>query len=115
MLQSPTPARESTTWMHVPSQPLMRSLLSQSLTPTTPRRYRRFFRVRVSDESLHRTESPSLLRISYCLLKPTLSAIDASHPKRERGNVNAEDWCNCTIFLHEPECIFPAKIAAQST
>jgi hypothetical protein len=30
MLQPPTPAREPTAWMHVPSQPLMRSLLSQS-------------------------------------------------------------------------------------
>ena len=55
MLQPPTPAREPTTWMHVPSQPLMRSLLSQSLTPTSPRRARRFFRVRAPDESLHRT------------------------------------------------------------
>src|SRR5215467_961188 len=93
MLQPLPPARELAMWMHVPSQPLMRSLLSQSLTPTIPRRYRRFFRVRVSDELLHRTESPSLLRTGNDLLKPTLSAIDASHPKRERRNVNAEDWC----------------------
>src|SRR5215472_9062968 len=61
--------------------------------PNVSSQRRRFFRVRVSDESLHRTESPSLLRTSYGLLKPTLSAIDASHPKRERGIVNAEDWC----------------------
>jgi len=31
--------------MHVPSQPLMRSLLSQFQTPTGPRRLGRFFRV----------------------------------------------------------------------
>jgi hypothetical protein len=31
--------------MHVPSQPLMRSLLSQFQTPTAPRRVSRFFRV----------------------------------------------------------------------
>ena len=61
--------------------PLMRSLLSQSLTPTAPRRVRRFFRVRASNESLHWTESPSLLQISYGLLKPTFSAINASDRK----------------------------------
>ena len=100
--------------MHVPSQPLMRSLLSQSQTPTLPRRNRRFFRVRVSSESLHRTESPSLLRTSYGLLKPTLSAIDASHPKRERRNVNAQDWCNGNIFLASAKLPKTAKIAAES-
>src|SRR5712692_11494162 len=31
--------------MHVPSRPLMRSLLSQFQTPTAPRRVSRFFRV----------------------------------------------------------------------
>jgi len=31
--------------MHVPSQPLMRPLLSQFQTPTAPRRVSRFFRV----------------------------------------------------------------------
>jgi hypothetical protein len=111
MLQSSAPARELTTRMHVPSQPLMRSLLSQSLTPTAPRRVRRFFRVRASCESLHWTESPSLLRTGYCLLKPTLSAIDASNPKREGEKVNAEDWCKRRYFLQAPICAIPAKIA----
>ena len=115
MLQSSTLARESTTRMHVPPQPLMRSLLSQSLTPTPPRRVRRFFRVRVSCESLHRTESPSLLRTGYCLLKPTLSAIDASNPKREGEKVNAEDWCKRRYFLQAPTCAIPAKIAVKSS
>src|SRR5579871_712870 len=45
MLQPPTPAREPTAWRHAPSQPLMRSLLSQIQTPTAPRRTSRFFRV----------------------------------------------------------------------
>ena len=45
MLQPRTPARESTARMHVPSQPLMRSPLSQFQTPTAPRRVSRFFRV----------------------------------------------------------------------
>ena len=45
MLQPSAPAREPTAWMHAPSQPLMRSLLSQFQTPTAPRRTSRFFRV----------------------------------------------------------------------
>jgi hypothetical protein len=44
-LQPSAPAREPTAWMHAPSQPLMRSLLSQFQTPTAPRRTSRFFRV----------------------------------------------------------------------
>jgi hypothetical protein len=46
-LQPPAPAREPTAWMHAPSQPLMRSPLSQFQTPTAPRRISRFFRVRL--------------------------------------------------------------------
>src|ERR1700756_3044602 len=38
-------AREPTAWIHAPSQPLMRSPLSQFQTPTPPRRVSRFFRV----------------------------------------------------------------------
>jgi hypothetical protein len=38
-------AREPTAWIHAPSQPLMRSLLSQFQTPTAPRRTSRFFLV----------------------------------------------------------------------
>jgi len=45
MLQPPAPAREPIAWRHVPSQPLMRSPLSQFQTPTAPRRNSRFFRV----------------------------------------------------------------------
>src|SRR5689334_10921867 len=36
--------------MHVPSRPLMRSLLSQFQTPTIPRRISRFFRVWLPSE-----------------------------------------------------------------
>jgi hypothetical protein len=39
------PAREPVAWIHAPSQPLMRSLLSQFQTPAPPRRVSRFFRV----------------------------------------------------------------------
>jgi hypothetical protein len=45
MFQLSAPARERTAWIHVPSQPLMRSPLSRSQTPAPPRRVSRFFRV----------------------------------------------------------------------
>jgi hypothetical protein len=93
MLQPPTPARELTAWMHVPPQPLMRSLLSQSLTPTSPSQNQSVF----SGPGALRIASPdgslSLLRTGDCLLKPTLSAVDARNPNVRRVNVNAEDWC----------------------
>jgi len=52
MLQPPAPARKPIAWIHAPSQPLMRSLLSQFQTPTAPRRVSRFFRVWVLSELL---------------------------------------------------------------
>jgi hypothetical protein len=61
MLQPPTPARESAAWTHVPSQPPVRSLLSQFRTPTVISQRRRFFRVRPSCGSPRWTASPSLL------------------------------------------------------
>jgi hypothetical protein len=45
MLQPATPAREYPAWMHVPSQPLMRSLLSQFQIPADTSQCSRFFRV----------------------------------------------------------------------
>jgi hypothetical protein len=45
MFQPSAPAREPIAWIHVPSQPLMRSPLSRSQTPAPPRRVSRFFRV----------------------------------------------------------------------
>jgi hypothetical protein len=70
--------------------------------PNASSQNRRFFQVWVSNESLHRTQSPSLLRISYMLLMPTLSAIDASHPNRQWRIVNAEDWCKSQKFFRQP-------------
>ncbi|HEY6253802.1 MAG TPA: hypothetical protein VI685_27920, partial [Candidatus Angelobacter sp.] len=52
------------------------------------------------------------LRISYGLLRPTLSAIDASDRKWKRGKVNAEDWCNHNIFSAQSAVRIPAEIAA---
>ena len=43
MFQPSAPAREPTAWIHVPSQPLMRSPLSRSQTPASPRRVKPVF------------------------------------------------------------------------
>ncbi len=45
MLQPPTPARELVAWTHVPSQPLIRSQLSQFQTSADISQRRRFFQV----------------------------------------------------------------------
>jgi hypothetical protein len=45
MLQPPTPARELVAWTHVPSQPLIRSPLSQFQTSADISQRRRFFQV----------------------------------------------------------------------
>ena len=78
MLQPPTPARESTAWMHVPSQPPVRSPLSQFRTPTVISQRRRFFRVRPSCRSPRWTGSPSLLwsaTLSCQPFRPSTKAI----------------------------------------
>ena len=62
MLHPPTPAREPTTWTHVPSQPLMRSLLSQFQTQTVVSQRRRFFRVWRFNWSPRRTHHPAYFR-----------------------------------------------------
>jgi len=54
-----TLAREPTAWMRVPSQPLMRSPLLRSQTPTAPRRVSRFFRVWWLNELPHRADHPA--------------------------------------------------------
>ena len=76
MFQPPTPARESTAWIHAPSQPLMQSPLSRSQTPAAPRRACRFFRVWACSRLPCQTGSPSLLRTSEPFRTPTLSAVD---------------------------------------
>src|SRR5438270_10968752 len=94
--------------MHVPSQPLMRSLLSQSLTPTG------------SSQSLSDFSGPGMPRIASLHLitqstsdQPlfyfwlTLSTVDVSNPILRAGNVNAREWCNRGI------CLEPSRCAAQ--
>src|ERR1700739_3070145 len=82
MLQPPAPAREPTAWMHVPSQPLMRSPLSQFQTPAAPRKSQSVFSGLVAHPVTPLSGSPSLLRIGNVLFSPTLSAIDGCHPKQ---------------------------------
>ena len=72
--------------------PLMRSLLSQFRTPTTPRRAVGFFR---SGRPAGRpawliTQSFGLARF----IVPTLSTVDEIDINRELENVNANYWCN---------------------
>ena len=62
MFQPSAPAREPTAWIHVPSQPLMRSPLSRSQTPAPPRRVSRFFRVWSPVQVALMSRSLSLLR-----------------------------------------------------
>jgi len=81
MLQPSTPAREPTAWMHVPSQPLMRSLLSQIQTPTAPRRTSRFFRVWLLVRSPCRADHSAYFGVAR-FISPILSAVDASQIKQ---------------------------------
>jgi hypothetical protein len=53
MLQLPTPERELPAWTHVPSQPLIRSPLSQFQTSADISQRRRFFQVWRFRESPH--------------------------------------------------------------
>jgi hypothetical protein len=75
--------------------PLMRSLLSQSQTPTAPRRAVGFFR------SGHPAGCPAwLITQSFGLARfivPTLSTVDANNLNRELKNVNANYWCNSLL------------------
>ncbi len=81
MLQPSAPAREPTAWMHAPSQPLMRSLLSQFQTPTAPRRTSRFFRVWLLVRSPCRADHSAYFGVARFIL-PILSAVDASQIKQ---------------------------------
>jgi hypothetical protein len=97
MLQPPTPARESAAWTHVPSQPPVRSLLSQFRTPTVISQRRRFFRVRPSCGSPRWTGSPSLLwpaTFSCQPFRPSTNAILIHRGQLSTPKVGAK----CTLF-----------------
>src|SRR5579859_2811047 len=72
--------------------PLMRSLLSQSQTPTDPRRSVGFFR------SGYLAGRPARLITQstsdwLSIIVPTLSTVDASYLNRGFIKVNAKFWC----------------------
>ncbi len=81
MLQPFAPAREPIAWIHVPSQPLMRSPLSQFQTPTAPRRISRFFRVWLLFRSPCRADHSAYFGLAS-FISPILSAVDASKTKQ---------------------------------
>src|SRR2546426_7564920 len=67
--------------MHAPSQPLMRSLLSQFQTPTAPRRVRRFFRVWSLFRLPCRTDHPAYFGLTKFSFESNLSAVDGRQVK----------------------------------
>src|ERR1700757_3077157 len=73
-------AREPTAWMHAPSQPLMRSPLSQFQTPTAPRRNSRFFRVRLLVRLPCRADHSAYFGLAR-FISPFFSAVDADQAK----------------------------------
>ena len=81
MLQQPAPAREPTTWMHAPSQPLMRSPLSRFQTPTAPRRNSRFFQVWLPFRSPWRADHSAYFGLAR-FISPILSAVDVRQAKQ---------------------------------
>jgi len=72
--------------------PLMRSLLSQFQTPTTPRRAVGFFRSgRPAGRPAWLITQSTLDRLS--IIVPTLSTVDACKVNRAFTKVNAKFWC----------------------
>ena len=69
MLQPPTPAREPTAWMHVPSQPLMRSPLSRIPDPNCSSQKQSVFSGPVALQVALKSRSLSLLRTDKFLFR----------------------------------------------
>jgi hypothetical protein len=82
-----------TTWTHVPSQPSMRSLLSQFQTPTEPRRTVGFFGSGRSCGSPHLSGSLSLHRTGQLCFdqpfRPSTVAILSQNTKMSTPNIGA--------------------------
>jgi len=83
MFQPSAPAREPTAWIHVPSQPLMRSPLSRCQTPAPPRRVSRFFRVWLPIRSPCRADHSAYFGLAR-FISPILSAVDGRQTKQLR-------------------------------
>src|SRR5579871_1646817 len=80
--------------------PLMRSLLSQFRTPTTPRRAVGFFRSgRLAGCPARLITQSTLDWLS--IIVPTLSTVDASKVTRVMKKVNANYWCNGEVLSCE--------------
>ena len=117
MLQPSAPAREPTAWMHAPSQPLMRSLLSQFQTPTAPRRTSRFFRVWLLVRSPCRADHSAYFGVARFIL-PILSAVDASQTKQslhrcQRNSQHENEISVHGIVENVDGSIFPAFSSPQ--
>jgi hypothetical protein len=98
-LQPSAPAREPTAWMHAPSQPLMRSLLSQFQTPTAPRRSSRFFRVWSLVRSPCRADHSAYFGVTR-FISPILSAVDASQTKQSLHRCQRNSQRENEISVH---------------
>src|SRR5439155_2073199 len=85
--------------MHVPSQPLMRSLLSQFQTPTAPRRTSRFFRVWLPFRLPCRANHPAYLGLAS-FISPILSAVDVSKTKQLLHRCQRNSQCNHEISVN---------------
>ena len=98
-LQPSTPAREPTAWTHAPSQPLMRSPLSQFQTPTAPRRVSRFFRVWLPYRSPRRADHSAYFGLAR-FISPILSAVDGNQTKQLRYLCQRKIWQENEISVH---------------
>ena len=111
MLQPSAPAREPTAWMHAPSQPLMRSLLSQIQTPTAPRRTSRFFRVWLLVRSPCRADHSAYFGVAR-FISPILSAVDASQTKQSlhrcQRNSQRENEISVYGIVENVDCQSPS-------
>jgi hypothetical protein len=100
MLQPSAPAREPTARMHVPSQPLMRSPLSQFQTPTAPRRVSRVFRVWLPFRSPCRVDHSAYFESSN-LFRQFFSAVDAIQTKQALHRCQRESHPGSEIYVHK--------------
>ncbi len=94
MLQPPPPAWEPTTRIHAPSQPLMQSPLSRNQTPATPRRARRFFRVRPPTGSPRLADHPAYFGSANLLNCQPFRPSTKVRLRLDEFLVNARYWCS---------------------
>ena len=108
-LQPSTPAREPTAWMHAPSQPLMRSLLSQFQTPTAPRRTSRFFRVWLLVRSPCRADHSAYFGLAKFYLGQPFQPSTGPNLEICLQIVNARFQCNRPVAMDQDPEIQPVE------